>query len=1143
MHLTVRKETIMPHPSPLTPGFGRRLASLFTAMLVLALLAALIGARPAAAATFAARQLSAAAAPLSPPAGLLDPAFDSDGMVTTGVGSTDLTATGQAVAIQSDGKIVVAGVVYNGNNQDFALTRYNSDGSLDSGFDGDGRVVTDFAGGGDAGRAVAIQSDGKIVVAGHAWTGSHDDFALARYNSDGSLDTGFGVAGKVTLSISGSYDVGRAVAIQSTGAIVVAGFVDDGYYDFVLVRFTSAGVLDTGFDGDGVVTTDFGSYETVQAVAIQSGDKIVVAGSADNGNDLDFALARYNADGSLDTGFDIDGMVTTDFGSSEYGQAVAIQSGDKIVVAGSADNGNDFDFALARYNDDGSLDTGFDGDGMVTTDFGSSETGQAVAIQSGKIVVAGYGFNGNDDDFALARYDSFGALDGAFDSDGRVTIDFGSSSDAARGVAIQSGGETVVAGSTSNGSHDDFALARVASNGSLDTTFNGDGRVTTDFLSSGGTANAVAIQSDGKIVVAGFADNGGQNDFALTRFDSNGSLDTAFDSDGKLTTDFGGGHDQANAVAIQSDGKIVVAGSADSYNGFALARYNNDGSLDISFDGDGRVITAIPGGSGEANAVAIQSDGKIVVAGYADDGSNVYFALARYNGAGSPDTSFDGDGLVMTTIASGFDQAHAVAIQDNGKIVVAGKAHNGSNDDFALARYNSDGSLDTSFDSDGKVTTGFVSGSEDRAYAMAIQKDGKIVAAGHTASPGVHFALARYNSNGSLDTGFDGDGKVTTALGVFAIINAVAIQSDGKIVVAGDAAPSVHLDFALARYNYNGSLDTGFDGDGKVTTHFGIGTDHAEAMAIQSDGKIVAAGAADTGYDTDFALARYQVASTSSQAIANGGSATLEDVTITNNSGGSCTLTVTKIPVPPGGRPADNGEMPIHWQINTDCLTYNFDLVFHYTDTELLFGASVTEANLSAYRSPTGNDNDYALVGGAVNPGANTVTVAGVTQLSWWALADSNPLVVTLAEFNAVQQGDHVLVSWETASELENRGFNLYRGVDPAGPDRQLNSALIPSQSPGSPAGFLYTWEDRADLTPGATYYYWLEDVDLYGAATRHGPVSVTFSAPTAVQLTDLGASSASGPLFGWWAGLAALLAAAAALAGSRRASQRAPEA
>jgi uncharacterized delta-60 repeat protein len=391
-----------------------------------------------------------------------------------------------------------------------------------------------------------------------------------------------------------------------------------------------------------------------------------------------------------------------------------------------------------------------------------------------------------------------GDLDTTFDGDGKVTTDFGSNHDQARGVAIQTDGKIVVAGSSINSGHSksDFALARYNSNGSLDTTFDGDGKVTTAVESTHNYAFSVAIQSDGKIVVAG----GNNRDFALTRYNSDGSLDTSFDVDGKVATDFGGSGEYASAVAIESDGKIVVAGY--SIGSFALARYNSNGSLDTTFDGDGKVTTAVGGFNDYANSVAIQSDGKIVVAGSSYNGSSHDFALVRYNSNGSLDTTFDGDGKVTTTVGSGDDEAHSVAIQSDGKIVVAGHSWNGINRSFALARYNSNGSLDTTFDGDGKVTTA-VGTSDDRAFSVAIQSDGKIVVAGYSLNySSFDFALVRYNSNGSLDATFDSDGKVTTAVGnSYDYAFSVAIQSDGKIVVAGTNSNSSNDDFALARYH------------------------------------------------------------------------------------------------------------------------------------------------------------------------------------------------------------------------------------------------------------------------------------------------------------------------------------------------------
>lgn len=192
----------------------------------------------------------------------------------------------------------------------------------------------------------------------------------------------------------------------------------------------------------------------------------------------------------------------------------------------------------------------------------------------------------------------------------------------------------------------------------------------------------------------------------------------------------------------------------------------------------------------------------------------------------------------------------------------------------------------------------------------------------------------------------------------------------------------------------------------------------------------------------------------------------------------------------------------------------------------------------------TSSSNGGAVtLGGSLGQFGAGQSSGGAVNLTggFWNPASSAPLAITLAGFSAVQQGDMALVSWETASELDNLGFNLYRGVDPSGPDRQLNATLIPSQSPGSSGGFSYTWEDRADLSPGVTYFYWVEDVDIQGATTMHGPVSVDFSVPTAVRVTGLAASSAPGSQPGWPAGLAALSAilAAAALIDRRRSLRR----
>jgi uncharacterized delta-60 repeat protein len=399
--------------------------------------------------------------------------------------------------------------------------------------------------------------------------------------------------------------------------------------------------------------------------------------------------------------------------------------------------------------------------------------------------------------------------------------------------------------------------------GSLDSSF-GTGGIVTTSINIRDTGYAVAIQADGKIVTAGPSSNGTNTDFALVRYNIDGSLDISFDGDGKVTTDFGNSRDSLFDVAIQTDGKIIAVGTTfNSLTGtgddFAVARYNINGSLDTSFDGDGKVTTTIIGNSSdEARAVAIQADGKIVVAGQSIGG----FAVVRYNTNGSLDASFDGDGKVTTSISMRVDEAFAVAIQTDGKIVAAGSSRIGpDNAAFALVRYNPNGSLDTSFDNDGKVTTDF-GNFYDEAHDIAIQADGKIIAAGYVEiSGGSQFALVRYNIDGSLDASFDDDGKVITPFGIDGGAFGVVLQSNGKIVAAGVTFTDRKLDFALIRYNPNGSLDTTFNGTGKVLTSLGNNS-AAYAVAIQADGKIVAAGYRDNEpinglNNSDFAVARY----------------------------------------------------------------------------------------------------------------------------------------------------------------------------------------------------------------------------------------------------------------------------------------------
>jgi uncharacterized delta-60 repeat protein len=420
-----------------------------------------------------------------------------------------------------------------------------------------------------------------------------------------------------------------------------------------------------------------------------------------------------------------------------------------------------------------------------------------------------------------------------------------------------------------------FAQPVVASPGDLDPTFSGDGKVRMDITSGWDAAFAVAIQPDGKIVTAGVSDGeGGNPKLAVVRLRSNGKFDNTFSEDGKRRVDITSGWDAAFAVAIQPDGKIVTAGEGGTTNSqFAIVRLNQNGSMDKSFSDDGQRRVDLSSDSDRGYAVAIQPDGKIVVAGRAGEYESM-FGLLRLNPDGTIDKTFSSDGKVTTDFTAsgpegpGSDGAFDLAIQSDGKIVTAGVAGPGWwNSTFALARYTTDGALDATFDGDGKSTLDYFS-MQMEAHGVVVQPDGKIVAAGEADGT---FALARYLTNGSLDPTFGTEGFLTTDFGAkhgYVRANDVALQLDGRIVAAGGAQcrppegecdPSQNPMFAVARYESDGALDLTFSGNGRVTTDFVKAdcwaSDEAAGVAIQADGRIVAAGW--TNPDSRFAVVRY----------------------------------------------------------------------------------------------------------------------------------------------------------------------------------------------------------------------------------------------------------------------------------------------
>jgi uncharacterized delta-60 repeat protein len=400
-----------------------------------------------------------------------------------------------------------------------------------------------------------------------------------------------------------------------------------------------------------------------------------------------------------------------------------------------------------------------------------------------------------------------GDPDASFSGDGELIVDFAGGYEQGHAVAIAPNDAIVVAGEyrkSGGGQTDDFALVRVNPSGGVQST-------TTDI--DGGDDHALSIafnRFNDKIVLSGFTKpkpGVTHNEFATVRYNAAFAPDPEFNLDGSGRVDFGT-NAVAQDVAVDSNLKIIQVGVVNAGGGeddFALTRFRpTDGFYDNGFSSDGRQTTD-RGGVEQAKAVAIQADDKIVVVGISGPPGDFNFAIARYRALdGSPDTSWSPDGWRETDFGSAQEYANDVAIQSDGKIVVAGQTGTG----FAVARYNTNGTLDTSFSGDGKQTTSF-GGQSDIATGVAIQEDGRIVVAGHsfTGGPALRdFALARYNPDGSLDTTFSGDGKQTLDLGSNDIAEGVALQSDGKIVLAGHQDPSLNATkFAIARFDGGGA--------------------------------------------------------------------------------------------------------------------------------------------------------------------------------------------------------------------------------------------------------------------------------------------------------------------------------------------------
>ncbi len=972
--------------------------------------------------------------------GALDAAFGTSGLTLTNFGTTHAAANGRAVVVQSSGRIIVAGQSTNGGGAQTVFAALKPDGSVDTSFSGG--IVQVQVGINDQINAMALDASERIVAIGYTnVVGVHQNLVVIRLTKDGLLDTTFGNGGIVDTPIAAiasppaahgdgtaivPIEFPRGVAIQSDGKIVIASFGKNDAaaatpppYRMDVLRLTANGAIDTSFNGTGaqLVTFPSSTQDRGYAIAIQSDGKIVVSGDSRIGGSLQFALARFKTDGTLDGTFGSGGLVNTTVGGGTA-RAVLIDNigGTDMIVAGGFDGASLFE--IVRYGPSGALDTTFSTDGTFTYALdGSQNTGEAMVVQTtvaanhryvlGGEVGSGVGTTA---DFGTIRVNQDGTLDSTYGSSGGRRIDLGSS-ELAPALGLQPDGKILQVGPSPTATDNTIYIARLTANGNIDTTFaapTGYAAITGITGGTNETADAIALDPSGtgKLYLAGtIFDSITSWNVALARYTSAGALDTSFNATGKVVLDLGGLGDEANGVAVDSSGRAIVVGSQGGASGsaspFTVLRFTTGGALDTTFNGTGKVTLNPEAGGGRAFVVAVQPwDGKIVVGGAAtpSTGSNNHtdLALVRFETNGAIDTGWNG-GAVKLIGSVGFGEIHALAFDAAHNILVAGKTTIPARSLAMVARFTSAGALDTGFGG-GLVTPAFAASGNDYASAVAVDGDGKVLVGGTAAS--AKWAVARYDSNGTLDATYGTAGYVRTAAGVGVIdqIFGAALQFDEKLVAYGLVTASVSngvSHWGFARYNWDdGSLDSTFATGGLFNTYtFGSGNDLPGGVVVRPGtgsglaGRILGGGADwSTGDFAAVGLTGDDAPTTPTAApdlatTSDSGRSTIDDVTndSTPTFTGPCTVGQTTFLTVNGALTAPRKRQICRtgtYQIDAPALADGAYTIGSYTATG--YGQSANGPTLSVEIDTHVSNVTFTVpAGGAALDAANTVTFSG----------------------------------------------------------------------------------------------------------------------------------------------------------------------
>jgi uncharacterized delta-60 repeat protein len=665
-------------------------------------------------------------------------------------------------AKQANGKIIVAGTT-NGSS-DFMLARYNTDGTVDASFGDKGVVISDIGSSNDYLNAIAIAADDKIIAGGSVYVNGISQFTIVRYSPDGTIDPSFGSNGVTTTNFDNIPSSLTSLTLQPDGKIVATGITipNDGG-DFALARYNADGSPDLSFNTTGRVTDNFGFYDWGRSVVIDNDAKIYVGGiSTDVSGFTHFRIARYDADGSHDLSFNGSGSIFVEFANSQDNLSnLALQTDGKIIAAGRTDmNGAGDDIELIRVNVDGSIDNTFgnNGNGLVTADVNSQydENNYLVIKPDGKIVAGGNNYLNGQSTFTCFRFNTDGTPDPDFGTGGSISDFFPFGYYGYGAMFSQADGKLLAIGSTNIGTDTKTFINRFDHNGNIDDSYgqNGSTEINTNL--------SYFFQPDGKLLGLGYSQTN-NGDILLVRYNSDGTPDGGFGNGGSVITDFGGNESVWNA-AFQPDGKIIVGGVVRDNNGsdFLLARYNPDGSVDASFGNNGYFKLNFYN-EDQVQSISVAPDGKIVFGGSSifipQDFSFPKFDvfIGRLKADGSVDEGFGNQGKLVID-RSDFDFMGFLQVQNDNKILFTYySSPNGGTEKTFMEHLNEDGSADSNFGQGGNIII-------DGALFF-LQNDQKIIVLGRKFNNqnNTDITLARFTADGNPDLSFGSNGKTTSS--------------------------------------------------------------------------------------------------------------------------------------------------------------------------------------------------------------------------------------------------------------------------------------------------------------------------------------------------------------------------------------------